>query len=204
MKKGQFLEFVEQQLNGGVSLNDKSKKYTPQAIELAIGMAIQDIAGSDVRPGYENIINYLVTKSSSDVPVQRENGKAFFLLPFAPLSGAMSIKFVGVDINASPFSFHPSAPMYSMMNELKAGSMRNGFYPDNEKFVFHRDPLVDHLFVSMIPAFDEYNEEDEFVVGDQHMNLYGRVLEIMKPVDQRLLDNKNDNAVEDEQRGVRG
>lgn len=180
-------------------MSDKAEKYSPEMIELAVGMILSDLASIDVRPGADNIINSLISKSAKG-EVKEDSGDFYFEFPLSPMAGPSSLRHISLTRMGASISIHPSRPAMMMMVELKGGSMGLGVYPDNNRWYFTSDPLQEEVYVSMIPAFSEYDDEDDFVAGDQYLVLYQRIQEMFESASRRLLDQRNDNAVEDEQR----
>lgn len=200
MTKGQFIEFIQHNLSGGASVQDKSDKYPLEVIELAVAMILQDLASVDFRTGPDNIMNALISRHEM-VSVSSENGLFFFVLPVSTMGGNGSVRRVAPDRMGAAFSIHASLPQMAMMSELKGSAMRIGVYPDgSERWTFTKNPFLDEVFVSYIPDFREYDDDEEFVVGDQYMTVYAKIEQMFAPVAQRLLDQRNDNAIEDEQR----
>lgn len=197
MTKGEFIEFIQHNLSGGASVQDKESKFSIEVIEVAVGIILQDLASMDVRPGAVNIMNWLISKSKTAV-VLDDNGRKYFMAPMEGLAGPNSLKHVGLEVGSPSFSIHSSYPAMSMMSELKGESMRTGVYPSNNRWYFTKNVLFDSVYVTMVPSFREYDDTDEFVAGDQYFQLYARVEEMFSGVYGRLVDQQNDNAVKDE------
>lgn len=83
------------------------------------------------------------------------------------------------------------------MLELKGDLLSNGYYPEDDRYYFHRNP-GDEVLVVMIPAFSEYDEDDEFTFQDQHLFVIEKVMQLYQNSDRRLQDYLNNQNAEDE------
>jgi hypothetical protein len=86
----------------------------------------------------------------------------------------------------------------NMMSELKGSNMRNGVYPMNDKWYFVNPVTFEEVYISMIPSFDEYNDEDDFVFGDQHLFVFDKVQQIFARSDSKLMDQVNQQIPDNE------
>jgi hypothetical protein len=195
MTKIELVEFIQTTLGGGVISDDVRKKYPTEVVEAALSMAMQDIM-SKPASGYN--LRDIVVMKTSEVSIQVEGTRSYIELPYRPMDGINSIGRVMFGGTGTSLSIHPNKVSFGMMSELKGTSMRNGLYPENERYYFVQQPFGSSIEVTMIPSLMDYDDQDELVLGDNHLTILQAVYQVLGIANQRIVDNINQQQLDNE------
>lgn len=195
MTKAQLVQFIQINLGGGIISDDIEKKYPTEVVEAALSMAMQDIM-SQPASGY-NLRDIVVMKTATS-PILQDGQRAYIELPFTPMDGINSLGRVMFGGTGTSLSIHANKASFGMMSELKGASMRNGLYPENDRYYFVQAPFGDSVEVTMIPSLLDYEDGDEVVLGDNHFKILQAVFQVLGIANQRIVDNVNQQQLDNE------
>lgn len=191
MKKGAFIEYIQHNLSAGLTVDDTRKKYPTQVIEMAVDLVVQDLLNTGMT---NQSIGALLVPKTGSAEIQRDGNRKYIELPYTSISSSRGILMVTPDMSGIPYDVYANASMMTMYRELQQSNMSNGLYLENNKYFFIRDPLVDEVVVVMYVVLSEYDDDDDFTLGDKHVLVYNLVIEMMNVNMQRIEDRINNQG----------
>jgi len=193
MRKREFIEIIQNVLNGGDTTPDVKSKAHPSVVGMHIGNAIAELAFG---PKTE-LLSQLAILHEELAISQNDSGVWFTTLPVRPMAGGRSITLATDSLDRA-ISIRQSTADNFNLNFISpnqhciTGVVRGKRLVYNQKPTDTKGTLIDYVNLWIIADFNELGDNDYVVVAGSENMIVRAVLQVMgytNQVPEEVLNN---------------
>ncbi len=188
MKKAQFVEMIQSWVENGVANPDLKRKYHPEMVAMNIGRAFNFVIYTTFR---NNISDVDLFAKTYKVPVLKDGETYYFDMPVDTTQLPDNKQIRRISGTRGKYSFEPlpigAGDVYDNTDVAQAVSFI-GYTVMANRIELYNFPASDYLDqatapelnITLIPAFEAYEDEDEVhIPSGKDMDVYNVLLQIL-------------------------